>query len=75
MNEESDRILAERTIEAMKPKVGTKFIKGDAGSLANGVIQPGTVRAQDAFHNFIVSACELYYWGGTNQRSERHWSK
>lgn len=60
MNEESERILAERTIEAMKPKVGTRFIKGDASSMANGFIQPGTVRAQDAFHNFIVSACSQF---------------
>jgi len=60
VNEESNRILAARTIEAMKPKAGTKFIRGDAGSLANGFIQPGTVRAQDAFHNFIVCAFDRY---------------
>jgi transcription initiation factor TFIIF subunit beta len=61
VNEESDRILAERTIEAMKPKAGTRFIKGEAGSMANGFIQPGTVRAQDAFRDFIVSACDRYH--------------
>jgi len=41
-NAESERILARRTLEAMKPKVGTKFISEDVSTVTNGFIQPGT---------------------------------
>lgn len=58
LNEESQRLLAERTIEAMKPKTGTRIF--DASSMANGFIQPGTVRSQDAFRDFIVGLYERY---------------
>jgi hypothetical protein len=54
VNEESERILAERTIEAMKPKAGTIYIPGDT-SETSGFIQPGTIMAQGAFKGFIVS--------------------
>lgn len=54
VNAESERILANRTIEAMKPKAGTIFIQGNAGSMTNGFIQPGTVKDIGAFGGFIV---------------------
>jgi transcription initiation factor TFIIF subunit beta len=60
MNEESERIIAQRTIEAMRPKAGTIFIQGDASGMANGFVQPGTIQAQEAFQNFIVGATCIY---------------
>ncbi|KAB8303299.1 hypothetical protein EYC80_004739 [Monilinia laxa] len=51
-NEESDRLLAIRTLEAMKPKVGTKFLNEDI-DMGHGFIQPGTIKASDAFNSFI----------------------
>jgi transcription initiation factor TFIIF subunit beta len=60
MNEESERILAQRTIDAMRPKAGTIFIQGDASGMANGFAQPGTLQAQEAFQNFIVCTIRMY---------------
>ncbi|KAM0180114.1 hypothetical protein ACHAPF_002647 [Botrytis cinerea] len=51
-NEESDRLLAIRTLEAMKPKVGTKFLNEDL-DVGQGFIQPGTIKASDAYRSFI----------------------
>lgn len=53
-NAESDALLATKTIEAMKPKAGTIYV-GDASTLTNNFIMPGTVRAQGTFGGFIVS--------------------
>ena len=58
-NEESERLLAERTLEAMRPKLGTKFINDDVSGIGNGFIQPGTVGAMNTFGNFIVRALIL----------------
>lgn len=60
MNEEAEQIIAQRTIDAMKPKAGTIFIQGDASGMANGFVQPGTIQAQEAFQNFIVCAMYIY---------------
>jgi transcription initiation factor TFIIF subunit beta len=56
-NPESERLLAQRTIEAMRPKAGTIFLQGDNTKLANGFIEPGTMSAMGAFGGFIV--CSL----------------
>ncbi|KAK2629416.1 hypothetical protein QTJ16_000236 [Diplocarpon rosae] len=53
-NKESQRLLAERTLEAMKPKLHTKFIKEDVSTLGPGFIQPGSINAQNSFNSFIV---------------------
>ncbi|RQM05217.1 hypothetical protein DH86_00004234, partial [Scytalidium sp. 3C] len=52
-NEESERLLAERTLEAMRPKLGTKFLNEDVSSIGHGFIQPGTVGAMNTFGGFI----------------------
>ncbi|PBP26182.1 transcription initiation factor IIF [Diplocarpon rosae] len=52
-NKESQRLLAERTLEAMKPKLHTKFIKEDVSTLGPGFIQPGSINAQNSFNSFI----------------------
>lgn len=54
VNEESDRILAQRTTEAMKPKRHTKFLNEDLSTIGTGFIQPGTIHAQNTFTDFIV---------------------
>ncbi|KAI9048098.1 hypothetical protein LZ554_007894 [Drepanopeziza brunnea f. sp. 'monogermtubi'] len=51
-NQESQRILAERTLEAMRPKLHTKYIK-DEETLGVTFIQPGTMGAQKSFNSFI----------------------
>lgn len=53
VNEESDRILAQRTTEAMKPKMHTKFMNQDLSAITSGFIQPGTIHAQNTFTDFI----------------------
>jgi transcription initiation factor TFIIF subunit beta len=53
-NEESQRILAERTLEAMRPKRFTKFLNEDVSAAGKGFIQPGTIGAQNTFGGFIV---------------------
>jgi transcription initiation factor TFIIF subunit beta len=53
VNEESDRILAQRTTEAMKPKRFTKFLNEDLSAITTGFIQPGTIHAQNTFTDFI----------------------
>lgn len=58
-NEESERIITARTVEAMQPKLHTKFINDDVSGIGNGFIQPGTVGASNAFGGFIVSSCCL----------------
>lgn len=52
MNPETNRILTERTLAAMKPKSSTVFLAGNKGAEA-GFIQPGTLRAAQAFGGFI----------------------
>jgi len=52
-NEESERLLAERTLEAMKPKLGTKFLNEDVSTVGTGFIQPGSVGAMNSFGGFI----------------------
>ncbi|RDW60152.1 hypothetical protein BP5796_11758 [Coleophoma crateriformis] len=52
-NEESERIITARTVEAMQPKLHTKFINDDVSGIGNGFIQPGTVGASNAFGGFI----------------------
>lgn len=37
----------------MKPKVGTRFLNEDI-DMGHGFIQPGTIKASDAFNKFIV---------------------
>ncbi|PQE04081.1 hypothetical protein CJF31_00003197 [Rutstroemia sp. NJR-2017a BVV2] len=51
-NEETQRILAQRTLEAMKPKLGTKFLNEDVEH-GHGFIQPGTIKASETFGGFI----------------------
>jgi transcription initiation factor TFIIF subunit beta len=56
-NDESQRILSMRTLEAMKPKMHTKFLGAeDVTSVGGGFIQPGTIAAQNQWDAFIVSA-------------------
>ena len=57
MNQESERLLAERTAEAMEPKVKTIYHgKGrDIVDLGSSFIQPGSIAAQDKWGGFIVS--------------------
>jgi transcription initiation factor TFIIF subunit beta len=53
-NEESERLLAMRTKEAMQPKLHTKFVKGDLQIHGQGFIQPGTNEAANSsFSTFI----------------------
>lgn len=54
-NEESERLLAQRTIEAMQPKVATMYIADqDLNDMPSGFIQPGTVAAGQKWGTFIV---------------------
>ncbi|KAE8444694.1 hypothetical protein EG329_014352 [Mollisiaceae sp. DMI_Dod_QoI] len=53
INEESERILGQRTLEAMKPKRHTKFLNEDLSVHGTGFIQPGTIHAQNTFTDFI----------------------
>lgn len=53
-NEESIRLLSQRTLDAMKPKVHTKFINEDLSTIGKGFIQPGAINAQNTFSKFIV---------------------
>jgi transcription initiation factor TFIIF subunit beta len=55
-NEESRRLLAMKTKEAMKPKFFTKFVDEDLSDNRAGFIQPGTVAGMNAFGGFIVSS-------------------
>lgn len=57
-NEESQRLLAMKTREAMKPKFFTKFVDEDLSDNRAGFIQPGTVAGMNAFGGFIVSILE-----------------
>jgi transcription initiation factor TFIIF subunit beta len=50
----TQRILAERTLEAMRPKRFTKFLNEDVSAAGKGFIQPGTIGAQNTFGGFIV---------------------
>ncbi|POS84331.1 hypothetical protein EPUL_002413 [Erysiphe pulchra] len=52
-NEEASRLLAMRTIEAMKPKRHTKFLNQDFSITRKGFIQPGSISAQNTFSGFI----------------------
>ena len=52
---ESSRLLAQRTLDAMKPKVHTKFINEDTSTIGGGFIQPGTIGASNSFGGFIAS--------------------
>ncbi|KAG4429157.1 hypothetical protein IFR05_015357 [Cadophora sp. M221] len=52
-NKESQHLLAVRTLEAMRPKLHTKFVKEDLATLGPGFIQPGTIHAQNSFNDFI----------------------
>lgn len=54
-NEESRYLLEMRTLEAMKPKLGTKFLNEDTSGVGTGFIQPGTVSAMNSMRGFIVS--------------------
>lgn len=56
-NDESKHLLAVRTLEAMRPKLHTKFVSEDLATLGPGFIQPGTIHAQNSFNDFIV--CNL----------------
>jgi transcription initiation factor TFIIF subunit beta len=56
-NEESQRILSERTLEAMRPKKHTKFINEDLSITSSGFIHAGTINAQNTFKSFIVCVC------------------
>ncbi|CZR54172.1 related to transcription initiation factor TFIIF subunit [Phialocephala subalpina] len=53
INQESERILGQRTLDAMKPKRFTKFLNEDLSALSSGFIQPGTIHAQNTFTDFI----------------------
>ncbi|EHK99267.1 putative Transcription initiation factor IIF subunit beta [Glarea lozoyensis 74030] len=55
MNQESERLLAQRTFEAMQPKLGTKYFgKGqDLVDLGGSYVQPGSIAAQDKWGSFI----------------------
>ncbi|RAL66238.1 hypothetical protein DID88_005909 [Monilinia fructigena] len=70
-----------RTLEAMKPKVGTKFLNEDI-DMGHGFIQPGTIKASDAFNSFIKTknkllvvshnfqGCSYNYWSMKALRAE-----
>ncbi|CAG8984215.1 hypothetical protein HYALB_00004198 [Hymenoscyphus albidus] len=56
-NEESERLLAQRTIEAMQPKVSTMYIADqDLNDMPTGFIQPGTVAAGQKWGTFIKTS-------------------
>lgn len=55
-NAESDRILTERTLQALKPKAVTKRVK-NVNQLSQGYVHHGTVGATSSFDGFIV--CSL----------------
>jgi hypothetical protein len=57
-NEESQRMLAIKTLDSMKPKHVTKFVDEDMSEIIPGFIQPGTVAGMNAFGGFIVSITE-----------------
>jgi hypothetical protein len=70
--QETLSLLAQRQLEADKVKAGTKFIKGD-GRLMNGFIQPGTVKAEGSFRDFIVRILQSSnHVRVTNNLLERH---
>ena len=50
-NEDSRRIISQRTIDAMKPKARTKIVRGK--TTGADYIQPGTLQAQTVFDDFI----------------------
>ncbi|KAF4627931.1 hypothetical protein G7Y89_g10222 [Cudoniella acicularis] len=53
-NAESERILTQRTLDAMAPKVGTKFLGNmDVTSIDGGFIQPGTIAASKQWDEFV----------------------
>lgn len=68
-NQESQRILAERTLKAMRPKLHTKYIR-DEDTLGAGFIQPGTVGAQNSFNSFIVCSNKFALISTTNFLAE-----
>lgn len=55
-NEETNRILEERTLEAMRPKKHTKYIEEDVNGLSAGYIQAGSLGAVSSFSSFIKTA-------------------
>lgn len=61
-NEESERLLAQRTIEAMQPKVATMYIADqDLNDMPSGFIQPGTVAAGQKWGTFIVRLTHIIH--------------
>ncbi|TVY29792.1 Transcription initiation factor IIF subunit beta [Lachnellula hyalina] len=53
-NPESQRLLSARTLEAMRPKMHTKFLGAeDVSSVGSGFIQPGSIAAQNQWDAFI----------------------
>lgn len=54
-NEETRRIIALRTAEAMRAKTGTYKLTGAQNDITNTFNNPGTVQADKLFKGFIVS--------------------
>jgi transcription initiation factor TFIIF subunit beta len=69
-NPETNRILTERTLAAMKPKSSTVFLAGNKGQEA-GFIQPGTLRAQQAFGGFIKGTAIVKSKSGQETKTAR----
>lgn len=70
-NEEAQRLLAMRTIEAMKPKMHTKFLKQDFSVTRKGFIQPGSISAQNTFSGFIKTKSALPGQRSQTQKTAR----
>ncbi|TAQ91543.1 hypothetical protein B7494_g170 [Chlorociboria aeruginascens] len=65
-NAEARFLMGERTLEAMRPKLHTKFLKDDESNMAQGFILPGTVQAEGTFNNFIKTRLP-----GTGKKSQQ----
>ena len=60
-----------RTIEAMKPKMHTKFLKQDFSVTRKGFIQPGSISAQNTFSGFIKTKSALPGQRSQTQKTAR----
>lgn len=69
-NPETNRIMAQRTIAAMQPKNHTVFLSGNQSREA-GFIQPGTIRAQEAFGGFIKNTGAVKSKSGQDTKTAR----
>ncbi|KFX89174.1 hypothetical protein O988_08728 [Pseudogymnoascus sp. VKM F-3808] len=69
-NPETNRLLAQRTLAAMQPRNRTVFLSGTRSREA-GFIQPGTIRAQEAFGGFIKNTGQVKSKSGQDTKTAR----